>query len=368
MLWINSPLSIIDINKFPTTRYQGSKRKLLPWLHKNIAPLKFESTLDVFGGTATVSYLFKKMGKQVHFNDYLKCNYFTGKALIENNNIVLTDDDINFLISKHKTIAYSKFVQKTFEGIYYTTEENKWIDIFLGNWLNLAKMYPRRTASIKQALAFTAFSQSALKKRPFNLFHRANLNIRTRRVKRTFGNKTSWEGSFETYFANFARELNDAVFDNSKANDASSKMASELKNNKPDLIYIDPPYIRQGVSRTEVDYMRFYHFLEGAADPLHWEQRIDFKSKNLHLIQKKTNDWIDPSKNRSAFENLFSLYKDSTIVISYKEPGIPSKRELINSLKKFKTKVISIPGIKYDYALNKNNGYHKEYLLIGVEE
>lgn len=359
---------IIDFNKFPTTRYQGSKRKLLPWLHENIASLRFKSAADIFGGTSIVSYMLKKMGKQVHFNDYLRFNYLAGLALIENNNITINDKDIKFLVTKHKTIAYNTFVQNNFEGIYYTDNENKWIDMFLSNWLNLSNIYPDSVSKYKRAIAFTAFAQSALKKRPFNLFHRANLYIRTNDVKRSFGNKTSWEGAFETYFTYFAKEINDAVFSNSEKNTASSKMASELKINKPDLVYIDPPYIREGVSGNSVNYMRFYHFLEGAADPLRWKERIDFNSKTLHLKQTKPNDWIDSSKNRNAFETLFNLYRDSTIVISYKEPGIPSKRELIYSLKKFKKKVISIPGIKYDYALNKNNGYHKEYLLIGVEK
>jgi adenine-specific DNA-methyltransferase len=59
----------INCNDFPTTRYQGSKRKLLLWLYKHISPLNFKSVLDVFGGTACVSYLFKIMDKQVTYND-----------------------------------------------------------------------------------------------------------------------------------------------------------------------------------------------------------------------------------------------------------------------------------------------------------
>jgi adenine-specific DNA methylase len=240
--------------------------------------------------------------------------------------------------------------------------------MFLGNWLNLANIYPQKISAIKQALAFSAFFQCALKKRPFNLFHRANLYIRTSRVKRTFGNKTSWDGPFESYFKSFSKELNNAVFHNSKKNTASNKVAKSLRNGKNyGLVYIDPPYIRKGVSPTEVDYMRFYHFLEGATDPLHWKDRIDYNSKTLHLAQTSHNDWIYSASNRDAFEKMFDVFSDSIIVISYKEPGIPTKRQLIYSLKKYKKNVISVPGIAYDYALNKNNGYHKEYFLIGVD-
>ena len=359
----------IQINKFPTTRYQGSKRKLLPWLYKHISPLKFESVLDVFGGTASVSYLFKKMGKKVTYNDYLKFNCYVGKSLIENNKIILSTQDIEFLTKKHKTIKYSTFVQNTFKNIYYTDKENKWIDRFLSNWENFPDIYPKTVRQYKKALVFSAFCQSALKKRPFNLFHRANLYLRLNDVKRSFGNKTSWEGSYDAYFRHFCNEINAHVFSNGEKHKVINKDVSKLNNRKEyDMIYIDPPYIRKQTSGADVDYLKFYYFLEGACNKDSWGERIDYNSKNLCLVSNRQNDWTSTKLNFSAFERLFDVFNTSTIVVSYKEPGIPSKTKLVKLLKKFKKKVISVPGKKYDYALNKNNGFHKEYLLIGLNK
>src|SRR5436190_1005513 len=56
------------------TRYQGSKRRLLPWLWECLAPLSFDTVLDLFSGTSAFSYLCKTQGKQVTANDYLRCN------------------------------------------------------------------------------------------------------------------------------------------------------------------------------------------------------------------------------------------------------------------------------------------------------
>jgi len=42
-----------DISKFPSTRYRGSKRKIIPWLWDSFKELDFTSALDVFGGTAS---------------------------------------------------------------------------------------------------------------------------------------------------------------------------------------------------------------------------------------------------------------------------------------------------------------------------
>jgi site-specific DNA-adenine methylase len=70
--------------QFPATRYQGSKNKLIGWIRKALKDLEFESVLDCFGGTGVVSHMFKKMGKSVTYNDYLKSNSTIAKALIEN--------------------------------------------------------------------------------------------------------------------------------------------------------------------------------------------------------------------------------------------------------------------------------------------
>ena len=95
----------IDFKAFPTTRYQGSKRKILPWIYDTIKELRFDTVLDACGGTASVSYLFKKMGKKVTYNDKLNFNYLIGKALIENQRYKLTKQDLeNIKLIKDKCL------------------------------------------------------------------------------------------------------------------------------------------------------------------------------------------------------------------------------------------------------------------------
>ena len=361
-------MNVVDLKEFPSTRFRGSKRKLLPWIYDNINGLKFNSALDIFGGSSSVSYLFKKMGKRVTYNDYLLSNALIGKAVIENSSVLLSEKDIKFLLTKHKSIKYDSFVQETFPNMYYTDDENVWIDMFLGNWKNMNNLYPDdELVTFKKSLGFYAFAQSAMKKRPFNLFHRANLNLRLRKVSRKFGNKTSWEGEFSDYFIYFAKEVNRYVFDNGKNNIALNNNASKYNGRrKYDLVYIDPPYISEKGRRTEIDYLRCYHFLEGICDSDNWESRINFQSKNHRIDEDEINEWVLPDENLKAFGRLFERFSDSTLVISYKEPGFPSKRSLIHMLKKFKKNVTSVPGLHYNYALNKNNGFHKEYMLIGT--
>ena len=55
--------------KFPNTRYQGSKAKIVDWIWENIKDLEFNTVLDRCGGTGRVSYELKKNGKEVIYND-----------------------------------------------------------------------------------------------------------------------------------------------------------------------------------------------------------------------------------------------------------------------------------------------------------
>jgi len=177
----------------PSTRYQGSKYKILKWIDYYTKDLKFDFVLDAFGGTGCVGYMFKKNGKQVFYNDSLKFNYYVGLAIIENSKTTLSDEDIDFILKKHSKIKYPTFIFDTFHDIYFTDEENKWLDIVITNIRQLKDKY-------KQALAYYALFQACIIKRPYNLFHRKNLYIRTAEVERSFGNKKTWDTPFEDHF------------------------------------------------------------------------------------------------------------------------------------------------------------------------
>ena len=145
--------------RFPTTRYQGSKAKLVDWIWEQIADLDFATCLDAFAGTGAVAYRLKQAGKQVTYNDLLRFNYYFGLALIENSHTRLDFDEIDWLLRKHSDVMYPNVVQSTFPDIYFTDEENAWIDQTITNLRQLNDPY-------KFALAFFALCQACIIKRP----------------------------------------------------------------------------------------------------------------------------------------------------------------------------------------------------------
>jgi len=295
--------------------------------------------------------MYKKNGKQVFYNDSLKFNHYVGLALIENKETILNDEDLEFILKKKSKIKYPSFIYDTFHDIYFTDEENKWLDVVITNIGEIKDKY-------KQALAYYALFQSCIIKRPYNLFHRKNLYIRTAEVERSFGNKKTWDTPFEDHFLKFVEEANNAVFDNGKKNQAFHSDIFDLVIPKIDLVYIDTPYI--SAKGTGVNYFDFYHFLEGIVFYNEWPKLIDESSKHKKIRNGK-NEWCNKGEIHGAFERLFDKFKNSILVVSYRDDGTPTISELINMLKRHK-ETVEVKKLDYKYVLS--NGNSKEVLII----
>lgn len=339
---------------FPTTRYQGSKRRLADWIWDSVQHLDFHSVLDAFGGTGAVAYRFKQAGKRVTYNDLLAFNYTIGLALIENSTARLSDDDLALILRRDPGYAYRSFIADTFGDIYFTPDEDAWLDTVVQN-INRHLADP-----CQRALALFALYQSCLVKRPYNLFHRRNLYVRLADVERSFGNKATWDTPFEEHFRKFVEEANAAVFDNRQPNRALNQDVMTLAPDY-DLVYLDPPYIsRNGVG---VDYLDFYHFLEGLTDYDNWHTRIDHRSKHRCMI-RQPSPWTDKDRIHQGFADLLEHFRSSIPVVSYRSDGIPTREELSEMLKRHKSTVVQA-ALPQQYALSIIRGSH-ELLLIGV--
>jgi adenine-specific DNA methylase len=344
---------------FPKTRYQGSKLRLLSWFFSIFHELNFDTVLDAFGGTAAVSHLFKRMGKEVTYNDILISNWYIGKGLIENNSIYFDLKQVPELFKRINGYSYSSVIQDQFRDIYYIDEENKLLDTIIQNIFRLENQY-------EKSLCFFALFQACLQKRPFNLFHRRNLNLRMNNVRRSFGNLKTWNTPFLELFQRAMIEANQTIFDNNRTNIATNYCIFKVRipDDGYDLVYLDPPYISEkGVG---VDYYSFYHFLEGIILYYEWEELIDYDSKHRRL-KTVPNKWSTVGENLEAFEKVIAKFQDSIIVISYREPGIPSIGELEDILLSYKASV-NVHKKKYKYALTKKRQTVNEILLVAKSD
>jgi adenine-specific DNA methylase len=329
----------------PTTRYVGSKRKIVDWIWRQIKDLSFDCLLDAFGGTGVVSYFVKRHGKRIVFNDVLKFNYQIGLSLIENGSVKLSGNEIDFLLREHEGVDYPAFVQETFRGIYYTDEENRWLDMVVTNIGLLRDRF-------KRALAFSALGQACLVKRPFNLFHRANLSLRLRSVRRSFNNDTTWNTPFEIHFRKFIDEYNSLVFSNGRRNEAYNLDVFDLDFVDADMVYLDPPYLPKRGEKP--NYFVYYHFLEGLVNYDRWKEMID-PSSSIKAIKYVDSPWVDKSRVKNAFDRLFRMFRYANyIVVSYRSDGTPSLSEIFSMLKRYKSNV-DVKRRRFHYVLSKKS-------------
>lgn len=342
----------ISLRRPPSTRYQGSKYKLLDWIWSVLRKFEFESVLDAFGGTGCVSYLLKSRGKSVVYNDYLKFNHLIGTAIIENRGFKLASEQVSWILTRDSNHNYDNLIAETFAGIYFTNEENSWIDFVSQNIARIPDKYG-------QAIAYYALFQSCIAKRPYNLFHRKNLYMRLAEVPRSFGNKRTWDTPFEDHFKAFVAEVNNCVFDSGSDCAAHCYDAIDVPG-KFDLVYLDPPYVNDRGST--IDYRDFYHFLEGIVGYQNWRAEIDHSRKHLPLVGS-LSPWSDPNQVRRLFSDCFGRYTDSIIALSYGNKGIPSVEEIISLLRKQRQHVEVFEQPNYKYVLSTDRET-KEMLFV----
>ncbi len=345
--------------RLPGTRYQGSKARLADWIVAQVDGMPIRTVLDAFGGTGSVAYRFKQRGCAVTYNDLLAFNHQIGTALVENDSVRLSDDDVEHVLLRDPRFDYDNFIERTFGGIYFTDDENRFLDAACQN-------IARLPCRFRRALAWFALCQAALAKRPYNLFHRRNLYMRLADVPRSFGNKATWERPFEAHFRQFTNQANAAVFTASTCRATYGAAGAidpvDVSGAAYDLVYLDPPYVNaRGVG---VDYLGFYHFLEGMVDYADWPSRIDRSSPHLR-IRPEPCAWLAAATAQPAFAELFARFKDSAILVSYRSDGAVNPDAIAALLAAVKPTVRRVDRRAYQYALSTNRE-SAEVLLIGT--
>jgi len=336
------------VNSYPSTRYMGSKEKLLPYIQNVAENFSFETAADLFSGSGVVSYLFKSMGKSVFSNDYMHMSSTFAKAMIANSDSTLSNSEIDKLFIDNGNNDH--FVERTFADLYFSNDDNKTIDIVRSNIKKI-----RNTE--KRAIAMSALMRACLKKRARGIFTYTGL--------RYDDGRADLKKSIDEHVRDAAVIINQAIFDNGKENIVRNGDAMTAST-KADLVYLDPPYYSQ---HSDNEYVRRYHFLEGLARDWNGVQ-IQTETKT-----KKFRNYPTPFSSRlgavNAFDSLFKRMRNSVILLSYSSNSLPSKDELISLMARYKdhVEVIDIDH-KYSFGNQKhkiddNKNAVKEYLFVG---
>lgn len=333
---------------YPPTRFMGSKSKLLSEIWAVASQFNINTVVDLFSGSGIVGYMFKTQGKSVVSNDYMAMSATFTKAMVENNGVTLPLEDAKRLLNTRKESDH--FVATKFQGLYYTDEENNLIDTLRTNIATIHDPY-------KHAIAMTALIRACIKKRPRGIF--------TYTGHRYDDGRKDLQKTFADQFLEAVEAVNGAVFDNGMVNRSKCGDAMDLRVEKADLVYIDPPYYSP---LSDNEYVRRYHFVEGLAR--------DWKGVEIqeHTQTKKFKSYPTPFSTRKgaadAFDKLFKKFANSILIVSYSSNSLPTQDEMVAIMAKYKQHVEVIP-IDYKYSFGNQNEAKthrnsvQEYLFVG---
>ena len=336
-----------QMEKFPGTRYMGSKQNLIEDIWEIARKFEFNSVLDAFSGSGVVSYMFKTKGKKVISNDFMNFSSNITKSIVENNHVYLMSEDVDFLLVKG---SGSGFIPKTFKDLYYTEEENVFID-------DVRARIEMLDCPYKKAIAIAAICRACLKKRPRGVFTYTGFRYNDGRK--------DLQKSLHQHFLESIKLFNDAVFDNGQENLAINSDTMALSVDA-DLVYIDPPYYSP---LSDNEYTRRYHFLEGVST-LWRGLEIQWETKTKKF-KKYSTPFGTKDGTYEAFDQLFNKYKDKVLLVSYSSNAYPTMDEMINLLKKYKGNV-EVHEITHRYSfgnqahkVNDNKNLVLEYIFVG---
>jgi DNA adenine methylase/adenine-specific DNA-methyltransferase len=335
-------------SRYPELRYMGSKKRLLPWIHQVLETLDFESAHDPFSGAGSVAYLIKTMGRRVVASDFLNFSSLIARATVENNQVRLDEKAVRRLVDP--TPSTHQFIENTFDGVFFTPEDLRFLDRVSGNISQLGNPH-------EEALAYAALFRSCLKRQPRGVFTVSG------DLSRYDDGRRDLRLSLEEHFLEQVEVFNGAVFDNGQRNEALRSDVFELPKRAVDLVYLDPPYVPRADDNC---YIKRYHFLEGLS--CYWQGLPIDNTTKVKKIAKRYTPFSYRRTAVEAFDRMFARFSESTIVLSYSSNGYPDLSELERLMRKYKAKV-SVFEKPHRYHFGTHAKVERasvtEYLIVG---
>jgi DNA adenine methylase/adenine-specific DNA-methyltransferase len=333
---------------YPEFRYMGSKHRLLPWIHQILHTLPFDTAADPFVGSGCVAYLLKAMGKRVIASDFLNFPAVLASALIANNGRRIGPRNLARLMSPANPGRH--FIERTFEGIFYTVEDLRFLDRVSANIDTIAD--PAR-----QALARSALIRACLKKQPRGVFTVSG------NLARYDDGRRDLKLSIEDHFLEQVQVLNRVVFDNGRRHSVEKADVFDLDPKGVDLAYLDPPYVPRSDDNC---YMKRYHFLEGLS--CYWKGARIMEQTRVKKLEKPFSPFSYRKTAIDAFDGLFAVFQKSIIVLSYSSNGFPDLVVLEGLLRKYKSCVTTYERPhRYHFGTHSavSRSHVQEYLIVG---
>ena len=307
-------------------RYYGAKTKLLPFIEKVVKSTGINGTsnfVDLFAGTTSVGRHFKKLGYTVLSNDTLEFSYALSKTYIELNkqpefnklrkHLNVNNNQLIFEHLNNITKFTEGFIFENYSpngGRQYFTDENALkIDtyrLFIQQW---------KEAGYINELEYYYLITSLLR----------GVNL----VSNVSGTYGAYLKTWDKRALNPLRLEEVEIIQSINKNKAFKKDANELiKQIKPDLLYLDPPYNSR-------QYASNYFILELIAEGW-FDKKTKISGKTgMREYEHQKSKYCSKVNALNALEDLvLNASKSKYILLSYNNEGIISHNSLVKALER----------------------------------
>lgn len=313
------------------TNYIGSKQKLVDWIWKH-TPEGTGTVLDAFSGSAVVAYMYKTKGLQVIANDRLRYCHHAAKAIIENNSVRLSEDEIEALLGDNAKAG--SFVQENFKGIFFAKGVHALIDTIRTNCDKLS--------GSKKDIALFGLGKTCMSgKGGFGHFSSST----------DYGRRQDTPDEFKDRLRKNLQRINALVFDNDKENKAYRQDINDLlPKAKADLAYFDPPYATEF---STTNYERAYHFVEGLMT--YWEG-LEIKADTKVKYYETDHKTVTKANASEFFQTFLGNAKHIPHwLISYRDHAYPNEQEMKRIIGSF-GKQSRMKSKDHHYAITSKHG------------
>lgn len=326
--------------KYPKVNYIGNKEKLVDWIIDEM-PVKRGVILDIFSGGCSVSYGLKANGYHVIANDILFADYVIAKALVENQNEMLSVDVFDEKAEGSRIRELTDKFQFMQERLYYPDE--------IEELARLVAISEKLKGNGKY-LFLALLRRAMIRKLPYS-----RMNVPWNQIQRLrdeeysyarYGRKRAYHNqTFKSHMLENIAAYNQAVFSGNECrvyNCDAVQLAERIDG--VDVVYMDPPY-----PSTMNNYDSFY----GAYDEM-----FDKKKEHMDFTQ------------RSYFlDNMNQLIgklagKTEYIVISQNTKVQPGPEEIRNMLERYGSVTVKEKQHNYQVTGKENKKVSRELLFI----
>lgn len=307
-------------------RYYGAKTKLLPFIEKVVSSTGVNGTsnfVDLFAGTTSVGRHFKKLGFTVISNDTLEFSYALSKTFIELNK------QPEFLkLKRHLNVNQN---QQIFEHLNRIENYNEG---FI--YENYSPNGGRQYFSDENALKIDTYRLLIHNWKEAGYLNELEYYYLITSLLRAVNLVSNVSGTYGAYLKTWdKRALNPLkmeeveIIQSNTKNKAFKKDANELiKQIKPDLLYLDPPYNTR-------QYASNYFILELIAEGWFDKKPKIYGKTGMREYEHQKSKYSSKSNALNALEDLvLNASKSKYILLSYNNEGIIPHNSIINALER----------------------------------